>query len=62
VSDNSRRLWDLGTARAIGYAPRDDAEDYAAELDAMTEDALEARFHGGSFCAEGFDGDPGRID
>lgn len=62
VSANSRKLWDIGTAEAIGYAPQDDAEDYAAALETQNEDALEARFHGGAFCAQGFDGDPDRID
>ena len=29
VSDNTRRWWSLDEARALGYRPRDDAEDYA---------------------------------
>lgn len=62
VSRNTRKIWDLSGAETIGYRPQDNAEDYAADLAAMEEPAFEARFHGGSFCAEGFDGDPDRID
>ena len=32
VSANDRGWWDLGPARALGYEPRDNAEDYAAEV------------------------------
>jgi uronate dehydrogenase len=32
ASGNSRCWWDLGPARALGYEPQDDAEDYAAEI------------------------------
>jgi len=31
-SANTRLWWDLSTARALGYTPRDDSEPYAAEL------------------------------
>jgi uronate dehydrogenase len=32
ISANTRAWWSLDTARALGYAPRDSAERYAAEL------------------------------
>ncbi|MGY1501766.1 NAD-dependent epimerase/dehydratase family protein [Streptomyces sp. QTS52] len=31
-SANTRLWWDLGTARALGYAPQDDSEPYAEKL------------------------------
>ncbi|WP_314172893.1 NAD-dependent epimerase/dehydratase family protein [Streptomyces winkii] len=31
-SANTRLWWDLSAARALGYEPRDDSEEYAAEL------------------------------
>jgi uronate dehydrogenase len=63
VSRNARKLWDSSGGDAIGYHPQDDAEDYLAELEGTPpEPEFEARFQGGSFCADGFDGDPDRID
>ena len=36
ISRNSRRHWDITeTIEKLGYRPQDDAEDYAAELDAL---------------------------
>jgi uronate dehydrogenase len=32
ASANTRGWWDLGPARALGYEPRDNAEDYAAQV------------------------------
>ena len=52
ISANTRGWWDLSTARALGYDPRDDAEADAPEIAAAppTEvDDLDARFLGGSF-------------
>ncbi|MFE9331600.1 NAD-dependent epimerase/dehydratase family protein [Streptomyces sp. NPDC006925] len=53
-SANTRIWWDLAPARALGYAPRDDSEPYAAELIARhgeldTEDRDQAHL-GGEFC------------
>jgi uronate dehydrogenase len=50
--------------RRLGYAPEDDAEQYAAQIAAtgQTEDARESLFHGGFGCLVEFDGDPQRID
>lgn len=62
VSQNTRRQWDNPGAAVIGYRPQDDAEAYRAEVEAQPpEPPFEARFQGGSFCADGFDGDPARI-
>ncbi|MDF4249834.1 NAD(P)-dependent oxidoreductase [Streptomyces sp. WMMB303] len=53
-SANTRLWWDLAPARALGYAPRDDSERYAAELVALhgeldTDDPDQAHL-GGEFC------------
>ncbi len=50
-------------AARIGYVPRDNAEDYAAELVGKSPPSGDpARvFHGGSFCAMEWSGDIGRI-
>jgi uronate dehydrogenase len=53
-SANTRLWWDLASARALGYAPQDDSEVYAAELTAA-EGSLDmsdpANTHvGGEFC------------
>jgi len=52
ISANRRAWWDLGPARALGYEPADDAERWAAEIEATppsTEDELDGRFVGGDF-------------
>jgi uronate dehydrogenase len=36
ISANTRGWWDLAPARALGYAPQDDAEVYADRVDAYT--------------------------
>jgi uronate dehydrogenase len=54
ISANTRRWWDLEPGRALGYHPQDDAEMYAADIEAEPEseqDRFEARFAGGPFCA-----------
>ncbi|HEY4250272.1 MAG TPA: NAD(P)-dependent oxidoreductase [Roseomonas sp.] len=65
VSANRRALWggDEAARAAVGYAPQDDAEIYAAELEAIAPPAgsVAARFHGGSVSEYGFAGDPDRI-
>ncbi|WP_188309565.1 NAD-dependent epimerase/dehydratase family protein [Streptomyces sp. CBMA123] len=57
ISANTRAWWDLSTARALGYQPQDDAEDYAAELIAklgeLAPDDPEYRYLGGSFTQAG---------
>ncbi len=52
ISGNTRAWWDLGPARALGYDPQDDAEPWAAEIEATPEtelDELGASFVGGEF-------------
>ena len=65
VSANSRAKWGGdGAARAhIGFTPRDNAEDWAAELadKAAAPGSPAARFHGGSICEIGFQGGPDRV-
>ncbi|WP_329199788.1 NAD-dependent epimerase/dehydratase family protein [Streptomyces sp. NBC_01435] len=53
-SDNTRLWWDLTTARALGYEPRDDSEPYAARLVAeqgeLDPDNPDHAHLGGHFC------------
>jgi uronate dehydrogenase len=52
ISANRRAWWDLGPARALGYEPADDAEHWAAEIEATpasSDDELDGRFVGGGF-------------
>ncbi|MGW2083644.1 NAD-dependent epimerase/dehydratase family protein [Streptomyces sp. NPDC001880] len=53
-SDNTRLWWDLTTARALGYEPRDDSEPYAARLIAeqgeLDPDNPDHAHLGGQFC------------
>ncbi|SFX00009.1 NAD(P)-dependent oxidoreductase [Streptomyces atratus] len=53
-SDNTRLWWDLTTARALGYEPRDDSEPYAARLIAeqgeLDPDNPDHAHLGGHFC------------
>ncbi|GAA1884800.1 NAD-dependent epimerase/dehydratase family protein [Streptantibioticus ferralitis] len=53
-SANTRLWWDLSPARALGYEPQDDSEQYAAELIAkhgeLTPDDPDHTHLGGSFC------------
>ncbi len=66
VSANKRALWggDAAARAHVGYAPQDDAEAFAAELEgkATPGGEIAALFHGGSVCALGFTGDPERIE
>jgi uronate dehydrogenase len=64
ISANARSFWDNREAAALGYAPRDDAEDFAAQLlaNAPAEDPAAAPFHGGWYCAMDFAGDISAID
>ena len=65
VSANKRALWgnDQAARDILRWRPRDDAEDFAAELEDKRPPAnsVAARFHGGSVCEIGFSGDPDRI-
>jgi uronate dehydrogenase len=64
VSDNARNRWLNPHAADIGYRPRDNAEHFAAALEAKRPPAGDpaAEFHGGAFCSLEFTGDPQRID
>jgi len=64
VSNNTRNRWDNPDALRVGYRPVDNAEQYAAELEAKTPPAGDpaADFHGGAFCALEFTGDARLID
>jgi uronate dehydrogenase len=66
VSANTRGKWgrDAETRARIGYAPQDDAEVFAAEIEGIAPPAgsVAARFHGGSVCEIGFRGDADRIE
>jgi uronate dehydrogenase len=56
ISNNTRGWWDLAPGRAIGYYPVDDAERWAAEIDATPpseEDELDGRYVGGAFARPG---------
>jgi len=65
VSGNSRAKWggDAAARAHIGYAPRDNAEVFAANLAGKiaASGSTAALFHGGSVCEIGFSGDPERI-
>ncbi|PLZ03888.1 NAD(P)-dependent oxidoreductase [Burkholderia sp. WAC0059] len=64
VSGNARNRWDNANVRWLGYAPEDDAEQYAAKIAAtgQLEDEREALFHGGFGCLVEFEGELSRID
>jgi len=66
ASKCARAWWDNANAHRLGYAPQDEAEDYAAHAHAVTrenpEDPIGAQFHGGPFTAAEFAGDVKRID
>jgi uronate dehydrogenase len=52
ISRNTRAWWDLDSARVLGYEPRDDAEDWADEIESRPpsdDDELDGRFVGGEF-------------
>jgi uronate dehydrogenase len=52
ISANTRAWWDLEPGRAIGYEPRDDAEQFAAQVESRPEDDAEAAFVGGPHVTE----------
>ena len=65
VSANTRAKWggDEAARAHVGFAPQDNAEDWAAELEGLAPGptSVAARFHGGGVCEIGFSGDPDRI-
>lgn len=64
VSANDRSFWDNREAAILGYLPRDNAEDFAADIlaNAPPEDPNAEPFHGGWYCAKDFAGDISAID
>ena len=57
VSANTRSFWDNSDVAFLGYAPKDNAEDWAGEvLAGPPEDPVAAPFQGGWYCAKGFVG------
>ena len=61
VSNNTRSRWDNARAYQLGYQPKDNAEDYAAQVAGKEEDALSRQFHGGFYVPQGFTGDASEI-
>ncbi len=61
VSANTRSWWDNSGAARLGYQPKQNAEDYAAEILAQPNplDALGQRFQGGSFVGIDYSRDDG---
>ena len=58
ISANTRAWWDLAPGRALGYDPQDDAEEFAAEIEAVPEtdtDRAEAAHVGGPFATSQFE-------
>lgn len=58
VSDNTRGWWDLEPGRSLGYAPQDDAELFAAEVESVPPgpaDDEEARHVGGPYATGRFE-------
>ncbi len=58
ISNNTRAWWDLEAGRALGYHPEDDAEQFAAEIEAVAEteeDRAEAAHVGGAFATSEFE-------
>ncbi|MGZ8738784.1 MAG: NAD-dependent epimerase/dehydratase family protein [Nocardioides sp.] len=58
ISANTRAWWDLAPGRALGYDPQDDAEQFAADVEAVPEtesDRAEAAHVGGPFATADFE-------
>jgi uronate dehydrogenase len=54
ISANTRAWWDLAPGRALGYHPQDDAEHWAAQIEATPEtdqDRAEDAFVGGPYAS-----------
>ncbi len=52
ISANTRAWWDLDAGRALGYEPRDDAEEFADAVEPGPDDEIEAAHVGGPFVTE----------
>lgn len=63
VSDNTRSWWDNRNAYRLGFKPQDNAEQWAAEVEAkVSDDSVAELFQGGSFASKDFAGDVDCID
>ncbi|MCZ8124538.1 MAG: NAD(P)-dependent oxidoreductase [Magnetospirillum sp.] len=54
ISKNTRAFWRSKHWAAIGYAPEDDSEKFASEVDMTDTGPVAERFQGGDFCANGY--------
>jgi len=58
ASANTRSWWQADDRERIGYAPQDNAEDFAEKIASIrTKDLVIERYQGGSFCAQDFSRD-----
>ncbi|MGB0098812.1 MAG: NAD(P)-dependent oxidoreductase [Nocardioides sp.] len=55
ISANTRAWWDLEPGRALGYAPQDDAEEFAGSIASRSQDEAEAAHVGGPFATAEFE-------
>jgi uronate dehydrogenase len=58
ISANTRAWWDLAPGRSLGYDPRDDAEQFAADIESVPEtesDRAEAAHVGGPYATAVFE-------
>ncbi len=66
VSANDRNWWDNPGGARIGFAPQDNAEAFAEEIEARMapedEPEVARSFHGGPFTGMGFSGDLTKIE
>jgi hypothetical protein len=54
ISANTRAWWSLDEARALGYRPQCDAEQFAAEVEDRVGE-FDHRYLGGAFCSPELD-------
>jgi uronate dehydrogenase len=63
VSANSRNRWKDKAKKLVGFVPRDNGEDFAAEFSSIdATGGVATLFHGGKTCAAEFSGDIAKID
>jgi uronate dehydrogenase len=62
ISNNPTSFWSNDAVQWLGYRPQDSAEDHRARLEPgfPSEDPIQARFHGGSYCVMGLGKPQGR--
>ncbi|GAB2702330.1 NAD-dependent epimerase/dehydratase family protein [Kitasatospora kifunensis] len=61
ISANTRAWWSLAQARALGYRPQCDAEQFATELGDMVGE-FDHRYLGGPFCSPELDAPKGEAE